>query len=73
MTRASTAFLNGRIGEAFYYNPVGMILLPLGMVALGIELWGWVRGRSCSVRMGRWGAMFLAVVVIGWWVGRNVF
>ena len=74
MTRASHAFLNGRIGEAFRLNPVGMIVFPLAMVALGIELLGWVRGKPLPFRIksGRWGATFLAVVMIGWWILRNL-
>ena len=74
MTRASHAFLNGRIGEAFHLNPVGMIVFPLAMVALGIELLGWVRGKPLPFRIksGRWGATILAVVMIGWWILRNL-
>jgi hypothetical protein len=25
------------------------------------------------MKPGRWGATIVAVVVIGWWVGRNLF
>jgi hypothetical protein len=75
MTRGTYALLHGRVADAFAFNPVGMILLPLAMIALGIEVLGWVRGKPMPFRMkpGRWGATIVAVVVIGWWVGRNLF
>lgn len=74
MTRATYAMLHGRIGEAFAFNPVGMILLPLAMIALGIEVLGWVRGKPLPIRLnpGRWGATFLCAVLIVWWVMRNL-
>lgn len=74
MTRATYAVLHGRVWDALMLNPVGMILLPLAMVGVGIEVLGWVRGRPLPVRLnpGRWGATVVAVVVIVWWVGRNV-
>jgi hypothetical protein len=74
MTRATHALLHGNISEAFQFNPVGLILLPIALIALGIELLGWVRGKPmpCQIRSGRWGATIVAVVVIGWFVWRNV-
>lgn len=74
MTRATHAFLNGRVVDAFRLNPVGMVVFPLAMVALGLEVLGWVRGKPLPWRIssGRWGAAILAVVMIGWWVLRNL-
>jgi hypothetical protein len=74
MTRASYAMLHGRIGDAFAFNPVGMIILPLALIGLGIEVLGWVRGKPLPLRLnpGRWGATIIAVVLIGWWVVRNL-
>jgi len=74
MTRGTYALLHGRVGEAFGFNPVGMVLLPLAMIGLGIEVIGWVRGKPLPFRLnpGRWGATVIAVVMIAWWVGRNV-
>ena len=74
MTRATYATLHGRIGDAFRLNPVGMVLLPLAMVGVGIEVIGWVSGKQLPFRLnpGRWGATVIAVVMIVWWVGRNL-
>ncbi|MEP2774873.1 MAG: DUF2752 domain-containing protein [Luteolibacter sp.] len=74
MTRATYASLHGRIGEAFRLNPVGMVLLPLALIGVGIEVLGWVRGKPLPIRLnpGRWGATVIIVVVIVWWVGRNL-
>lgn len=74
MTRGTYALLHGRVLEAFAYNPVGMILLPLAMVAIGIEVMGWVRGKPLPFRLnpGRWGATVVAVVVIVFWIARNL-
>jgi len=74
MTRASHAFLNGRILEAFRFNPVGMVLFPLALLGIGLELLGWVRGKPFPYRLGfgRWGATVIAVVMIAWWILRNL-
>lgn len=75
MTRAAHALLNGRISEAFSFNPVGIILLPLAMIAIGIEVIGWVREKPLPFRIptGRWGSSIAAVLLIVWWIGRNLF
>jgi hypothetical protein len=74
MTRGTYALLHGRVGDAFRFNPVGMVLLPLAMIGLGIEVIGWVRGKRLpfSLNPGRWGATVIMVVMIVWWVVRNV-
>ncbi len=75
MTRASYATLHGNIAQAFRFNPVGMILLPLALVAIGIELIGWVRGKPLPfrIRTGKWGATVLLAIILAWWVLRNLF
>ncbi len=74
MTRAACATLHGRIGEAFRFNPVGMILLPLASFGVGLEVIGWVRGRVLPFRLnvGRVGTWVIVGVVIGFWVLRNL-
>lgn len=75
MTRGTHALLNGRWLEAFRFNPVGMILLPIALLGLGIEMLAWVRGKSVfrGLHFGRWGSLILLGVMVIWWIGRNVF
>ena len=75
MTRATYATLHGRIGDAFRFNPVGMVLFPLAMIGFAIEVAGWVRGKPLPFRLnpGRWGATAIGAILILWWIGRNVY
>jgi len=74
MTRAAHATLHGRIGEAFHYNPVGMVLLPLALLGFGIEIAGWIRGKPLPFRLnvGVAGAWAIIWVVAGFWILRNL-
>lgn len=74
MTRAAHATLQGRLGDAFRYNPVGMILLPVASVGLGIEAINWVREKPLPFRMklGARGAWVLAGIVISFGILRNI-
>jgi hypothetical protein len=74
MTRATYAALHGDLLKAFRMNPVGMVLFPVGMVALGLEASGWVRDRtpSCRLNPGAKGAWALAWLVIAFWILRNI-
>ncbi len=74
MTRAAHATLHGRIGEAFRFNPVGMILLPLAVVGLGLEILGWIRGKPLPFRLsvGVAGAWAIVWIVAGFWILRNL-
>lgn len=74
MTRAAHATLHGRIGEAFRYNPVGMILFPLAVAGLGIEALGWVREKPLPFRLkvGAVGAWGIVWIVLGFWILRNL-
>ena len=74
MTRAVHATLHGRFGEAFRFNPVGMVLFPAALLGIGLELVGWARGKPLPVRFrigGRWAwAIFGGLLVF--WVLRNI-
>lgn len=74
MTRAAHATLHGRISEAFRFNPVGMILLPLALVGLAIEIVGWVREKPLSFRLsvGARGAWVIVWVIAAFWILRNL-
>src|SRR5215217_7116814 len=73
MTRAAHAGLHGEIVQAFRFNPVGVVLLPLACVGLGIEILGWVRGKPLPFRLGvgARGAWWIVGIVIGFWILRN--
>jgi len=74
MTRAAHATLHGRLGEAFRFNPVGMILLPLVAVWIGIELLGWIRGKPLPFRLnvGAKGGWAIVWILLGFWILRNL-
>ncbi len=74
MTRAAHASLHGRFGEAFRFNPVGMVLFSAALLGLGLELIGWVRGNALSVRfrIGRRGAWWIFGILMVFWVLRNI-
>lgn len=74
MTRAAHATLHGRLGEAFRYNPLGMILLPLACIGVGIEVIGWLRGKPLPFRLnvGAMGAWLIVWLVVGFWLLRNI-
>lgn len=74
MTRAAHATLHGRIGEAFRFNPVGMVLLPLACFGVGLEILGWVRGRPLPFRLnvGVAGAWAIVWIVVAFWILRNL-
>lgn len=74
MTRATRAALAGHWLEAFRFNPLGVILLPLALGAVGLELAGWVRDRPLPwrLKLGARGSVALAVAVMAFGVLRNV-
>lgn len=74
MTRATHAVLEGRLLDAVRFNPLGVVLLPLALIALVPEVIGWVRGEAPRWRMpiGRRGGLVLLVLVVGYTVARNL-
>lgn len=75
MTRGTYALLHGRFLDAFMFNPVGMVILPLALLGLGLEAIAWVMNRPplFKLNLGRWGATIIAAILIVWWIGRNFF
>lgn len=74
MTRAAHATFHGRFGEAFRFNPLGMVLFPAALLGIGLELIGWVRGKPLPLRFrigGRW-AWGIAALLLVFWVLRNI-
>jgi len=74
MTRAASATLEGDLAAAFRFNPLGVILLPLALIALIPEVIGWLRASPPPWRipLGKRGAWALAWIVIGFAVLRNI-
>jgi hypothetical protein len=73
MTRGTAAALNGRLWEAFAYNPVGMILLPLAIAGLAPQVYNWVAKRPVAWRLRlRPKVTWLIVwVIAAFWILRN--
>lgn len=74
MTRAVRAVLRGEMSQAFWLNPLGMILMPLIGVGLVIEILGRVRGRPFPFRLavGVRGVWCIAGIVMVFWILRNL-
>jgi len=74
MTRATWAGFNGNVAQAFRFNPLGMILLPLAALALTIEVIGWVRGRPLPFRLhlGLKSGGVLVGMIFLFWIMRNI-
>ncbi|MBC8003272.1 MAG: DUF2752 domain-containing protein [Opitutaceae bacterium] len=74
MTRAAYAMLHGRVGEAFRFNPLGMVLLPVASLGAGIEIVGWIRGKPLPFRLraGVKGAWVIVAIIIGFGILRNL-
>ncbi len=74
MTRATWAGLNGNFAQAFRLNPLGVILLPLAVLALAIEMIGWVRGRALPIRLhlGLKSGGVLVGTILLFWIMRNI-
>ncbi len=74
MTRATHALMHGEVGAAIRFNPVGIVLFPVALAASGWEAVAWARGKPSPVRLmpGPRIACFLAAVVVGFWILRNL-
>ena len=74
MTRAAQAMRHGNVAQAFWLNPLGMILVPLVGVGVTIEILGRVRGSPYPFRLalGVRGVGCIAGVVMVFWILRNL-
>ncbi|MBC8126609.1 MAG: DUF2752 domain-containing protein [Gloeobacteraceae cyanobacterium ES-bin-144] len=74
MTRATCAALHGNIREAFRFNPLGMLVLPVVLVLAGLWMWAWVWGRPplFCLKMDRRVMVWLVGLVIAYWFLRNL-
>jgi hypothetical protein len=67
-TRALHALLHGRVGEAFRFNP----FLFAVMLVIACAMPSFLRGETARFLYTRWFGWGSVVVVIGWWIGRNL-
>ena len=75
MTRAAHELTQFQPLQAFWRNPLGVILLPFVLVGVGLEVAAWLYGsryRGPRVRLPMGAAWTLVVVVMSYWVLRNV-
>jgi hypothetical protein len=69
ITRALHHLLHGRFAEAFWLNPFLFFMLAVGLCMLP----SFFRGESPRFVEQRWFGWTTVVVVMAWWVGRNVW
>ena len=67
-TRALHALLHGRVGEAFRFNPMLFALMIVG----GFATPSVRRGETPRFFYARWFGWGSFVVLMGWWVLRNL-
>lgn len=74
MTRAMSACVRGEVAEAFRYNPVMMVLLPVAGLLVAWHLISWLLGRPTVLfsMLGKRTGIVLLVVVVLFWVLRNL-
>jgi len=74
MTRATYSALHGDLLAALRFNCLGMLLVPAGLLGMGLELFGWMRGKPLpvSLRISRHAMWWLIGAVLVFWVLRNV-
>ena len=68
-TRALHALLHLRFGEAFRFNPMLFALMLVG----GFAAPSYLRGESPRFLYTRWFGWGTVIVLISWWILRNVF
>jgi len=74
MTRATHAALHGRLGEAFRFNPLGMLAVPALVVFAGMRIPAWLRDSPQPFRcgIGTRGVDWILGLVLGYWILRNL-
>lgn len=68
-TRALHHLLHGRVGTAFALNPMIFAIMFVGLFTIP----DFARGRTPRFLMKPWFAWSALVVVVAWWVVRNVW
>lgn len=72
MTRAAHELLHGNVEQAFHFNVLSVIVLPLVVVASSRYVYAWWQGKSpAPVQLPRGVEMTALVVVLMYMVMRN--
>ncbi len=73
MTRCLAALLHGNLAQAFAYNPLFVVLLPAityGLYTIAYQMWTGRRAPGPSAPV--WMMRGLVVVLLAYWVARNI-
>lgn len=71
-TRCVHALMHGELAQAFAWNPLFVLALPLliyGLFCLAYH--GWT-GRRIGFKLSNWAQLALAVILITYWIARNI-
>jgi hypothetical protein len=74
-TRALHAAFNGRFAQAFAYNALAFVVVPIVGWALARSLWNWYRERSPSDdrdRSAKLWTIVLVALLIAYGIARNI-
>ena len=73
--RAFHQLLHFNIGGAFHQNPLVVIFGPYILLGLYIEYFGGKVKfpKVNNILFGKYAAIIILVVIIGFWIGRNIF
>ena len=71
-TRACHALLHGEIEQAFAWNPLFVILLPMLFYAMACSVYGTWTGKRAPYRLPQWLIFSLVGTLAVFWVVRNI-
>lgn len=73
MTRATYALLHGHVMDAFRFNPLGMVLMPLACLGLLLEAIAWVSKKPFPWRLRPGAAVSRCMLwsLFAFWAVRN--
>ena len=72
-TRSSHSLLHGEFAQAFAWNPLFVILLPLIVYSAGRSAYtAWTGKPAPGYRLPMWTAKVLLWTVLAYWIARNI-
>lgn len=72
-TRSLAALLHGNLAQAFAYNPLFVLLLPLLVFGGSRTVYEtWTGKKAARLRVPPWMMKALVVVLIAFWIARNL-